>query len=118
MLRGDDADAATARIAEDGVDEGTAEVLLRQVDQFVHAGEANPQGVVKIDVEGHDLEVLMGMRSLLADRRLKPILIEMHFAILLASDRPDVPWRVEKLLHSAGFSLDWVDQSHLHASRA
>jgi FkbM family methyltransferase len=53
--------------------------------------------VVKIDVEGHELEVLSGMRSMLADRRVK--------AILLDDFERSNEDKIIALLENAGFRL-------------
>jgi FkbM family methyltransferase len=115
--RGDHEDGATARIAEQpNVVEGQT-IQLETGDSLVNRKEALTPSVVKIDVEGHELEVLLGMESILKNRRLRHLFIEIHFAILRSAGKAEDPGRIEKMLKSAGFSLSWVDQSHLHAAR-
>ncbi len=46
------------------------------LDGFLGAG--TPVGVMKIDVEGHELGVLKGARGLLTDRRIRDIVFEDH----------------------------------------
>ncbi|WP_419895921.1 FkbM family methyltransferase [Roseomonas sp. USHLN139] len=120
LERGDDAEAATARLVDDAAamaGTGGIAVPLRPGDTLVETGEARPPNVVKIDVEGHELAVLQGMRQQLADPALQHVFIEVHFALLHAEGRGDVPRQIEALLRDAGFALRWIDQSHLHAAR-
>jgi hypothetical protein len=57
------------------------------------------------------------MQDVLKQKTLKHIFTEVHFAILHADNRSHVPAEIERLLRAHGFSLRWVDQSHLHAFR-
>jgi FkbM family methyltransferase len=63
------------------------------------ADEFGPQadiGVVKLDVEGHELEVLKGMRPLLEARRVRDIVFEEH---------GEFPAPTHKYLKSFGYSI-------------
>jgi FkbM family methyltransferase len=73
--------------------------------------------VIKIDVEGFEEEVLMGMEEVLASPTLRSVLVEVHFKKLEERGRPTAPIRIEKLLGSKGFRTTWVDASHLFATR-
>lgn len=73
--------------------------------------------VVKIDVEGHEGAVLDGMQSLLADRRLRCIGIEVHFGLLDDRGESARPKQIEKTLIQHGFQVRWTDPSHLLAVR-
>lgn len=108
--RGDEEDAATARLVEAGI-----EIRTERGDALVEQHVVDRPELVKIDVEGHELAVLRGMQSLLGD--IKHVFIEVHFAIFGMTGRNQHPSEIESLLRNAGFSLSWVDQSHLHAFR-
>jgi len=58
---------------------------------------------VKIDVEGNELAVLEGMSSLLADTRLRCLIIEVHPALMTALG--DDPGDLLALLENAGFTV-------------
>ena len=116
--RGDDEQAATARITENPIGVDRVEIELEQGDRLIEQGKADIPDVIKIDVEGHELEVLKGMQSSLLDRKIKHIFIEVHFAIFYNTSRDEHPSKIEDLLDVSGFHLRWVDQSHLHAFRA
>jgi FkbM family methyltransferase len=73
--------------------------------------------VVKIDVEGFEEEVLGGMEKMLADPALRSVLVEVHFMKLELRGRATAPIRIEKLLRNKGFRTNWVDVSHLVATR-
>jgi FkbM family methyltransferase len=126
LLRGDDADGATARVLEAGepgvepdADAGAAfdTIALARGDDLIAARLATVPTLVKLDVEGHELDVLHGLANTLADRRVAHLFIEVHFAVLHRTGRKDVPAKLERFLEMKGFRLGWIDQSHLHARR-
>lgn len=73
--------------------------------------------VVKVDVEGFEEEVLKGMGTMLTSPDLRSILVEIHFMKLEKRGQPTAPIRIEKLLGAKGFKTNWVDASHLFATR-
>jgi FkbM family methyltransferase len=73
--------------------------------------------VVKVDVEGFEEEVLLGMGEVLKSPELRNVLVEVHFLKLEMRGRATAPVRIEKLLKSNGFATKWVDASHLVATR-
>jgi hypothetical protein len=74
--------------------------------------------VVKLDVEGFELDVLRGLGALLRSPELRTLGIEVHFGILQERGIGDAPRRLERLLCEAGFRCAWTDPSHVIASRA
>lgn len=90
-------------------------VKLRTGDEVIANGDADVPNVIKIDVEGHEFDVLGGLRKTLADERLKNILIEVHFSVLAEHGKANAPRMIERQLHDAGFHIHWTDSSHLHA---
>jgi FkbM family methyltransferase len=91
-------------------------VLVRaaKADSFLHLF---PPDVVKIDVEGFELEVMRGMSEVLLSSRLKCIFIEVHFSILADRGQKNAPKEIVALLKDAGMSVKWLDPSHLVATR-
>ncbi len=77
-----------------------------------------PPNIIKIDVEGHECEVIEGLKATLRDPALRAVFIEMHFAILAAKGRSKAPYKIEQLLRGSGFDIRWTDPSHLHAFRS
>jgi len=74
--------------------------------------------VMKIDVEGFEEEVLMGMPRILANLRLREIFLEVHFAQLEQRGKATAPLRIEKMLREHKFRTKWFrDRSHLQAIR-
>jgi FkbM family methyltransferase len=110
---GDGDQLATARIEE----RGAVSIELQTGDNMILLGAVDLPAMVKIDVEGHEFEVLRGMRRVLCTGNLRDIFIEVHFAIFGATGRSDKPALIERLLSDHDFKLRWIDQSHLHAYR-
>jgi FkbM family methyltransferase len=72
--------SAFSRLASVNVPTGareTIEVAVNSVDEMLAAGSVPPPDVVKIDVEGAELEVIEGMRQTLSDHQ-PVILCEVH----------------------------------------
>lgn len=77
----------------------------------------HPPNLVKIDVEGFELEVLNGMGSVLLGPGLHTVALEMHFQTLARRGLDDAPRRIVELLEEAGLVVRWTDPSHLVATR-
>ena len=73
--------------------------------------------MVKIDVEGYEVEVIEGFGPLLHEPSLRALYVEVHFRLLHERGLDDGPARIEELLGSAGFRTQWLDLSHLAAVR-
>jgi len=70
--------------------------------------------VVKIDVEGYEMEVLRGMSGILV--RARAAFIEIHFSILDKSGMRYAPLQIVAHLRELGFSIiKWPDASHIAA---
>lgn len=91
-------------------------VHVARADTLLADGERTPN-VIKIDVEGFEGEVLQGMDRVLARPELRAIFIEVHFAQLAERGKEMEPQRIVECLRSRGFSIKWVDASHLAARR-
>jgi FkbM family methyltransferase len=119
FVQGTDSTGATSRVVAAGekLPPGAEQIELRAGDELIATGAAKAPNVVKIDVEGHECDVLEGLSKTLSQPALRDIFIEVHFALLQAAGRSDVPRRIERELKARGFKVVWCDPSHLHASR-
>jgi FkbM family methyltransferase len=115
VVRDESANGTTFRISTESG--GAGEVELLTGDDAIAAGRATLPNVVKIDVEGHELEVLLGMRQALRNPELRHVFVEVHFFIFAEQGRNDAPGRLERLLTEAGLRITWIDASHIRASR-
>ncbi|OGT93976.1 MAG: hypothetical protein A2083_05765 [Gemmatimonadetes bacterium GWC2_71_9] len=70
-------ESTLARLAAPGETGPTVDVEMVAIDDLVAAGAIRPPALVKIDVEGAELEVIAGMRRTIAAHR-PTILCEMH----------------------------------------
>jgi FkbM family methyltransferase len=60
---------------------GAITVNVRTGDGVILSGEAAFPNLIKIDVEGHELEVVRGLSAALSDLRLRGVFVEVHFSI-------------------------------------
>ncbi|MEP7308710.1 MAG: FkbM family methyltransferase [Acidobacteriota bacterium] len=72
---------------------------------------------IKIDVEGFEYEVLLGLSETLKSSQLLSVFIEVHFTFLREKGTPDAPARIVSLLKADKFLTQWVGPCHLVASR-
>ncbi len=95
--------------------EGDISVNIETGDYLVQSGELPYPSVVKIDVEGYELEVLKGMRQMLNHPLLRVVAVEVHFRLL--QERGLSVKEVVDFLSKSGFACSWVDPSHIIAIR-
>lgn len=95
---------------------GTASVAIFRGDTLRHRLGHVPN-VIKVDVEGFEVEVLAGIDQLLGSPELRSLMIEVHFSKLERRGKLTAPSGIQKLLESKGFRTRWVDASHLFATR-
>jgi FkbM family methyltransferase len=108
---------ALSRVAS-GAPPDTVSVRMATGDDLVDLGEVEPPCVLKIDVEGLELEVLHGLDRALSSPRLRVIFLEIHFR-LLEERYPDrnAPAEIVALLKARGYETRWLGASHLLARR-
>lgn len=87
-------------------------------DIFISENALPFPNVIKIDVEGMEYEVLLGLSSILKTPQCRLILCEVHFSILESRGTPNAPQKIENLLKEFGFNkIKWLDYSHLLVSK-
>lgn len=75
-------------------------------------------GVVKIDVEGFEFNVLQGLGNILLSPECSGIICEVHFSILEANGKADEPEKIINFLKDRDFvNVKWLDHSHFFASK-
>lgn len=91
-------------------------VEVRTGDSLVK--EFGQPSVIKVDVEGWELELLQGMRSVLESGDCRFLICEVHFSLLAKRGTPNAPREIENLMRGVGFpQVRWIDRSHLVAKR-
>ena len=68
--------------------------------------------IVKIDVEGFELEVIRGLVRLLPLPQVRAVFVEVHFQTLATRGVPYAPAEMTRLLTSHGYDVKWIDPSH------
>ena len=92
-------------------------VRVTSGDLFRRTEQIRVPNVIKIDVDGFEEDVLLGLETTLADATCRAILCEVHFGIFEKRNDRYAPARIERLLRKHGFSLKWTDASHVAATR-
>lgn len=115
FMQGEDSLGATSRFV-DGKCDGVS-ISIRSVESLLTRELVPLPNVVKIDVEGFEPDVLNGFGSLLENKDLRAIGVEIHFGILLERGLADGPARIESQLRQSGFLIRWTDPSHILAIR-
>jgi FkbM family methyltransferase len=77
----------------------------------------NAPTIIKIDVEGAELEVLRGMTETLRHPGLRGVFVEVHFLALARRGMRTAPVEIQKILQQAGFDVIWTDASHIAGLR-
>jgi FkbM family methyltransferase len=116
---GDGSVHQNARVLEGSAAPGTTvlELPIYSGDEAA-ASQALPHPTLaKVDVEGFELDVLRGMSGLLRSERCHDVFVELHFGVLAKRGQPGAPDEIVRLLRDLGYTVKWVDPSHVHATR-
>jgi FkbM family methyltransferase len=95
----------------------TINIQVRRGDKLVDEKEVMPPNVIKIDVEGHEGDVIEGFSGLLGNNALHTIAMEIHFALLDERNENHVPKFIVSELEKHSFTVNWTDPSHILAHR-
>jgi FkbM family methyltransferase len=116
----EESDGTTSHIASDSSLSHADELItvnVRTGDEVILAGEAAFPNIIKIDVEGYELEVVMGLSAALRNPQLRCLFVEVHFAILQERGMRAAPRQIEQTLVAKGFHISWTAPSHMQAVR-
>ena len=114
-----DGSSPTNRIVDQGVAAANDLVEIRSVraEEALRMYSLPPPGIVKIDVEGFEVEVLRGFGSVMGTPELRGVFVEVHFTRLHERGLDAGPAEISRLFKAQGFKLQWLDLSHLCAIR-
>ena len=87
-------------------------------DRFIDMESLPVPNVIKVDVEGMEEEVLLGLAQTLHRPECRLIFCEVHFAVLDQRGRWDAPRRIVRFLGDCGFdTIEWLNYGHLIATK-
>ena len=110
-------DSPVNKLSDSGQSGASIEVPVLRGDQALTEHSLPLPHVIKVDVEGYELEVIEGLDGVLAQRQVRAVFVEVHFALLHERGRDEAPARIVELLQARGFQTSWLDASHLSATR-
>jgi FkbM family methyltransferase len=93
------------------------EVPVMRGDQALKDYSLPIPQLIKVDVEGYELEVIEGLAGVFTDTRVRAVFVEVHFALLHERGVDVAPARIVSFLEERGFIVRWIDGSHLAAIR-
>jgi FkbM family methyltransferase len=94
-----------------------SQVRVMKGDTYLEAHPGLAPKRVKIDVEGFEYEVLLGLSETLKSSHLLSVFIEVHFTFFRERGVPDTPAKIVTLLKAHRFQTKWAGPCHLVASR-
>jgi FkbM family methyltransferase len=94
-----------------------SQVSVLRGDTYRNANPHVAPNRVKIDVEGFEYEVLLGLSDTLKSSQLLSVFIEVHFTCLRERGMADAPAKIITLLKAHKFRTQWAGPCHLVASR-
>jgi FkbM family methyltransferase len=106
----------TNGLVEDGLP-GSVKVVVASVDELIASNIVPAPNVVKIDVEGYEYDVIVGMGECLRLSSTKKIFVEVHFLEMYKRGLKDGPADIVRTLSGSGFTVKWTDPSHFVAIR-
>jgi FkbM family methyltransferase len=96
----------------------TVEIQVRSGDEALGEFGLPSPNVIKIDVEGYELEVIQGLSGVLSSsKELRSVFVEVHFALLHNRKLDSAPATILQILRRHGFRVHWADPSHIGAQR-
>lgn len=116
FCQGKDDIGATSRVVSAG-EEADTTVVVKSANSILVQGLAPQPQIIKIDVEGFELDVMHGMENILSNVDVRAIGIEIHFGILKQKNLSEAPKKIETMLKSNGFSVQWIGVGHILARR-
>ena len=100
-------------VAGDADSAHAVETAVTRADRTAMEYRLPRPNLVKIDVEGFELEVLRGFGDMLGEAELRGIFVEVHFSQLHERGLDSAPTEIEALLAANGFVVEWADLSHV-----
>ena len=113
--QGEDEIGANSKVLEDKTNNSIKVDVFTLSEIIDLHGEPN---AIKIDVEGFEFDVLLGLEKKLAIKNsINLIGIEVHSSILETRGIKNAQKKIEKFLIDKNYSINWTDFSHIIAKK-
>ncbi|MDB2559790.1 FkbM family methyltransferase [Amylibacter sp.] len=113
--QGSDNIGATSKI----VNETKNSKIIKSVtgDDLIYSEHFSKPNIIKIDVEGYELEVIIGLSKFLKSGYARAVFIEVHFAYLNEKYGRSGVQRLLEIIKNMNYDIKWIDSSHIQAVR-
>jgi hypothetical protein len=95
----------------------TQKVEMVTGDYLIQTGVVPEPSVIKLDVEGFELECVRGLSTSISKKAVRSFFIEVHFSVLESRGYKFAPLEIESVFRDSGYSVTWLDSSHIMAKR-
>ena len=113
---GTDELGATNSVTNEKKSDESVPIKIFTGDDLIGDGIHQPD-VIKIDVEGAELDVLKGLSNYLETARRLCIFAEVHFEQLDKRGYKNGAKQLVALLKKVGYEVQWIDPSHIKAEK-
>ena len=113
---GTDELGATNSVTNDKKSDDSVPIKIFTGDDLIGDGIHQPD-VIKIDVEGAELDVLKGLSNYLETANRLFIFVEVHFEQLDKRGYKNGAKQLVALLKKFGYEVQWIDRSHIKAEK-
>lgn len=116
---GTDSQQTTGRLNDESFNADKTKVQVIDLEYCLKVLNLKKPNIIKIDVEGHEFEVLSSILSNIAELiGLRTIFVEIHMSLL---DKRKLTFEMNKLIGKfameTDFKLNWIDVSHFKLER-
>lgn len=95
----------------------STDVEIMTGDRYIVEHPSLVPNCIKIDVEGFESDVLKGILNVLKQPNLRAVFVEVHFEQSARRGMADAPSVVVDSLERNGFTVKWIEPSHIAAER-
>lgn len=101
-----------------GGSSGTSSIVEVEIECGDEFSKEKCPNVIKLDVEGFEIEAIDGLRNTLKNHALRALFVEVHFLEISKRGLRNGVSLLTKSIQETGMSIHWIDPSHFVARRS